>query len=94
VTYATPDAPSADWAETPLGWRHGTPCSVGTFNVATDFGDGEDPEVADIWPADEDTWDIDLAEVVKVNALAVPADRELTYGMVQHKLRLVLIITD
>ena len=45
------------------------------FNVATSFGDSGDLEVADIWLADEGTWDIDLAEVVKVNALAVPADR-------------------
>src|SRR5207248_766643 len=49
-----------------------------------------DLEVADIRLADEGTWDIDLAEVVEVNALAVPADRELTYRVMQHELRLLL----
>jgi hypothetical protein len=63
---------------------------VRRFNVATYFGDSGDLEVADIWLADEDTWDIDLAEVVKVNALAVPADRKLTYRVMQHELRLLL----
>lgn len=47
------------------------------FSVATDFGDRGDLEVVDIWLADEGTWDIDLAEVVKVNAFAVPADHVL-----------------
>lgn len=60
------------------------------FNVATSFGDSGDLEVAGIWLAAEDSWDIDLAEVVKVNALAVPADRELTYRVMQHELRLLL----
>ena len=63
---------------------------VRRFDVATYFGDGGDLEVADISLADEDAWDIDLAEVVKVNALAVPADRELTYRVMQHELRLLL----
>ena len=35
-------------------------------------------------------WDINLAEVVKVNGLAVPADRKLTYRVLQHELRLLL----
>src|SRR5258708_37107296 len=63
---------------------------VRRFNVATHYGDSEDLEVAHIWLADEDTWDIDLAEVVKVNGLAVPADRKLTYRVMQHELRLLL----
>jgi hypothetical protein len=63
---------------------------VRRFNVATHFGDSGDLEVADIWLADEGTWDIDLAEVVKVNALAVPADRKLTYRVMQHELRLLM----
>lgn len=46
--------------------------------------------MADVWPADERTWDIDLAEVVMVNGLAVPADRTLTYRVMQHELRLLL----
>jgi hypothetical protein len=60
------------------------------FDVATYFGDSGDLEVGDIWLADEDVWDVDLAEVVKVNGLAVPADRKLTYRVMQHELRLLL----
>ncbi len=63
---------------------------VRRFDVATHFGGSGDLEVADIRLADEDTWDINLAEVVKVNALAVSADRELTYPVIQHELRLLL----
>ena len=63
---------------------------VRRFDVATRFGDGGGLEVADNVLADEGTWDIDLAEVVKVNALAVPADRELTYRVMQHELRMLL----
>lgn len=63
---------------------------VRRFDVATQFGDSGDLEVADIWLADEGTWDIDLAEVVKVNGLAVPADRKLTYRVMRHELRLLL----
>jgi hypothetical protein len=63
---------------------------VRRFNVATCFGDSGDLEVADIWFADEDSWDINIAEVVKVNGLAVPADRKLTYRVMQHELRLLL----
>jgi hypothetical protein len=60
------------------------------FNVATYFGDSGDLEVEDVCLAGEDTWDIDLAEVVKVNGLAVPTDRKLTYRVMQHELRLLL----
>jgi hypothetical protein len=60
------------------------------FTVATYFGVSGNLEVVDISPPDEDRWDIALAEVVKVNALAVPADRELTYRVMQHELRLLL----
>ncbi len=63
---------------------------VRRFKVATTCGPGGDLEVADVWLADEDAWDIDLAEVVKVNGLAVPADRKLTYRVIQHELRLLL----
>ena len=63
---------------------------VRQFNVATHFGRSGDLEVADISLADEGTWDIDLAEVVKVNGLAVPADRKLTYRVMRHELRLLL----
>jgi hypothetical protein len=51
--------------------------------------------VEDISFIDKDTWDIDLAEVVKVNALAVPADRKLTYRVMQNELRMLLsFLTD
>jgi hypothetical protein len=63
---------------------------VRRLNVATYFGDSGDLEVADIGLADEGTWDIDLAEVIKVKGLAVPADRKLTYRVIQHELRLLL----
>jgi hypothetical protein len=61
-----------------------------SFNVATYLGGSGDLEVADISPPVEDTWDIVLADVVEVNALAVPADRDLTYRVMQHELRLLL----
>jgi hypothetical protein len=63
---------------------------VRRINVATHFGDSGGLEVADIWLDDEGTWDIDLAEVIKTNGLAVPADRKLTYRVMQHELRLLL----
>ena len=63
---------------------------VRRFNVATCFGERGDLEVADICLADEDTWDIDLAEVVMVSGLAVPADRKLTYRVTQNEQRLLL----
>jgi hypothetical protein len=63
---------------------------VRRFNVATCHGVSGDLEVADIWIVDEDTWDVDLAEVVIVNGLAVPADRKLTYSVTQNEQRLLL----
>lgn len=63
---------------------------VRRFNVATNFGASGDLEVVDISLAGKDTWDIALAEVVKVNALAVPGDRTLTYRVMQNELRLLL----
>jgi hypothetical protein len=63
---------------------------VRRFNVAAHFGDTGDLGVVDIWHADEGTWDVDLADVVKVNGLAVPTDRTLTYRVMQHELRLLL----
>lgn len=63
---------------------------VRRFQVATQFGHSADLEVADISLTDEATWEIDLAEVVKVNGLAVPADRKLTYRVIQNELRLLL----
>jgi hypothetical protein len=62
---------------------------VRRFEVATCW-DGGVLTVAGVSLVDEGTWDIDLAEVVKVNGLAVPADRKLTYRVMQHELRLLL----
>lgn len=63
---------------------------VRCFKVATQFGHSRDLEVADISLPDEAVWEIDLAEVVKINGLAVPADRKLTYRVIQNELRLLL----
>jgi hypothetical protein len=63
---------------------------VRRFNVATCSGKRGELEVANIQLADVDMWDINLAEVVKVNGLAVPADRKLTYRVLRHELRLLL----
>lgn len=37
------------------------------FNVATHFGSTGELEVANIWLADEGTWDANPAEVAKTN---------------------------
>jgi hypothetical protein len=63
---------------------------VRRFDVATHFGRSGELEVASISLADVSTWDIDLAEVVKVNGLAVAGDRKPTYPVIQHELRLLL----
>jgi hypothetical protein len=63
---------------------------VRRFVVGTCYGKLGELEVADIRLADQDMWDINLAEVVKVNGLAVPADRKLTYRVMRHELRLLL----
>jgi hypothetical protein len=63
---------------------------VRRFDVATHFGRSGELEVASISLADVSTWDIDLAEVVKVNGLAVAADRKPTYPVIQNELRLLL----
>jgi hypothetical protein len=60
------------------------------FGVTTRSGRAGKLEVDHIWLAEEDEWDINLAQVVEVNALAVPAKRSLTYRVTQHELRLLL----
>lgn len=60
------------------------------FGVATHIDGPRELVVGDVWLADEDEWEVDLAEVVKVNALAVPARRSLTYQVMQNELRLLL----
>jgi hypothetical protein len=63
---------------------------VRRFGVTTRIGRAGKLEVDDVWLAEEDKWDINLAQVVEVNALAVPAKRSLTYRVTQHELRLLL----
>jgi hypothetical protein len=63
---------------------------VRRFNVTTRSGGRGELEVANIELAGVDMWDINLAEVIKVNGLAVPADRKLTYRVLRHELRLLL----
>src|ERR1700759_4083118 len=63
---------------------------VRRFDVATHFGRSGELEVAHISDPKEDQWDVNLAQVVEVNALAVPADRKLTYDVSQLELRLLL----
>ena len=63
---------------------------VRRFGVTTRIGRAGKLEVDDVWLAEEDEWDINLAQVVEVNALAVPAKRSLTYRVTQHELRLLL----
>jgi hypothetical protein len=45
--------------------------------------------VGDVELAEESEWDINLAQVVEVNALCVPAKRPLTYRVMDNELRLL-----
>lgn len=45
--------------------------------------------VSDVGLAQEDEWEINLAQVVEVNALCVPAERTLTYRVMKNELRLL-----
>lgn len=63
---------------------------VRRFDVTTNFGPGGELEVRHIGIAGQHKWNINLAELVKVNALAVPADRPVTYRVMKHELRLLL----
>lgn len=60
------------------------------FLVTTHIGGADELLVADVWLAEESEWDVDLAEVVKVNALAVPTTRSLTHRVMRHELHLLL----
>jgi hypothetical protein len=63
---------------------------VRRFDVTTGFAPTGQLAVQHIKVAGRDKWDINLAEIIKVNALAVPADRTITYRVMKHELRLLL----
>jgi len=60
------------------------------FDVATRSTGPGKLEIADVALADEGQWNIQLAKMIEVNALAVPAKRSLTYRIMRHELRLLL----
>jgi hypothetical protein len=62
---------------------------VRRYSVTTCVGGSGELVVGDVELADESEWDINLAQVVEVNALCVPADRSLTYQVMEHELRLL-----
>lgn len=64
---------------------------VRIFHVATRTGGIDGLEIVGKPKViDEDVWDINLAEVIRTNALAVPADRNLTYSVFLHELQILL----
>jgi hypothetical protein len=64
---------------------------VRIFKVTTRIGGIDGLEVVgDPQLTDEQVWDISLAQVIAVNALAVPAERSLSYRVLRHELRLLL----
>jgi hypothetical protein len=62
---------------------------VRRYSVTTCVDGPGELVVGDVELADESEWDINLAQVVEVNALCVPADRSLTYQVMEHELRLL-----
>ena len=62
---------------------------VRRFDVATYVADHGDLAVAGISRPHAVTWDINLAQVIGVNALAVPADRQVTFQVMQNELRIL-----
>lgn len=63
---------------------------VRRFSVTTKSSRPEELEVDSVKLADENEWDVQLAKMVEVNALAVPAKRSFTYPVMRHELRLLL----
>lgn len=61
-----------------------------TFAVATRFDRRGQLAVAGVWPGDEQELDVQLADVARVNALAVQSRKTLRYRVMQHELRLIL----
>ena len=62
---------------------------VRRFSVTTFLNGRGELAVDDVELADEDEWEINLAQVVEVNALCVPAKRSLTYRVMKNELRLL-----
>jgi len=62
---------------------------VRRFWVTTRVGGSGELVVSDVGLAEESEWDVDLAQVVEVNALCVPATRPLTYQVMDNELRLL-----
>ena len=62
---------------------------VRRFWVTTRVGGSGELVVSDVGLAEESEWDVNLAQVVEVNALCVPASRPLTYQVMDNELRLL-----
>ena len=62
---------------------------VRRFSVTTFLGGRDRLAVGEVELAEEDEWEINLAQVVEVNALCVPATRSLTYRVMDNELRLL-----
>lgn len=62
---------------------------VRRYSVTTCLDGKGELAVGDVELAEEDEWEINLAQVVEVNALCVPATRSLTYRVMDNELRLL-----
>ncbi len=62
---------------------------VRRFWVTTCVDGSGELVVSDVGLAEESEWDVNLAQVVEVNALCVPASRPLTYQVMDNELRLL-----
>ena len=62
---------------------------VRRFWVTTHVDGSGELAVSDVGLAEESEWDVNLAQVVEVNALCVPASRPLTYQVMDNELRLL-----
>jgi hypothetical protein len=60
------------------------------FGVATYFGSVGQLLVGDVWPEAEDQLEVQLADLIRVNALAVPARASVKYRVLRSELRLLL----
>jgi hypothetical protein len=60
------------------------------FGVATYFDASGQLLVGDVWPEAEDELEVQLTDVIRVNALAVPARASVQYRVLRSELRLLL----
>ncbi len=60
------------------------------FSVATSFDSAGQLLVGDVWPEAEDELEVQLTDLVRVNALAVPARGPVKYRVLRSELRLLL----